>query len=74
MMMMRIPARRLSAGGMVRIPARRLTTGNRNVTKAFGVLEAHIGERSPPASPSRIAVEAPSRRAAERRAAAGTVM
>ena len=33
-----------------------------------------IGERSPPASPSRIAVEAPSRRAAERRAAAGTVM
>ena len=30
--------------------------------------------RSPPASPSRIAVEAPSRRAAERRAAAGTVM
>ena len=33
-----------------------------------------IGGSSPPSSPSRIAVEAPSRRAAERRAAAGTVM
>ena len=33
-----------------------------------------IGGSSPPSSPSRIAVEAPSRRAAERRAAAGTGM